>query len=234
MCCIYFTSDCLQAYQATRITLSDINEWLRLFGTIVSIILLFLGVKLINDLRLRGIDAICGFHARLRANLIILKRASYLFDNSQFNVAKNDTNYNFDKIASLSAFMWLSIKKTQENLKTEYTDHFSPSQFEEFIRCAHSITALFEESNGQIPLSKEMHRNMNELYIVLLDIKSHKENSKPFPKNSIEKSYTTELLNNPKDIIERTMTFDKLIDDIVDDIDKKTERLLKKLWKKLR
>lgn len=81
-------------------------EFLRFAGSVFAVILLGFGLKYIHALELRSVDAICGFYAILKMNLLNLKRSL----KSPRGVTDS---------AAASAFMWLSQSRACSNYLIE-------------------------------------------------------------------------------------------------------------------
>jgi len=232
--------------------ISEIEGVIKLLTSIVTLGLLIFGAKMISDLKLRGVDAICGFHARLKVGLKDLKRAACKDkgivmeqneddseDDSEDETGaaverKDDTaagSETEDEIAAASsAFMHLSSgNKTISYLTGKYTNCFSESEFQAFFECVKSINKFFLDTNGQVPLSKKMYDDLGRFNQIISDVIADKEQGKPFPKNP-DSPEDGELLNTCADIKEKSDDFCNLIDSIIEEIDVGTKRLLKGLW----
>ena len=115
-----------------------------LISSIISFCILFVGAMIINELRLRGVDAICGFHARLKANLKKLKKTASLSDGVDFSAEK-------------SVFLYFSQQYIREMLEKRNSSYFVGDKDRLFIPLIESTIELFTKSDGQVPLSKKMY-----------------------------------------------------------------------------
>ena len=215
--------------------LSEYNEWLKFFSSLIALFIILWGIKLVNDLRLRGVDAICGFHAKLKVNLKILKKKSHI----DCDISKNDCDELIEyKTAAASVFLCLSTDKTNRDLRTEIDKltksvvvYYGENDLKKFMFYVLSTINLLKDSTGQIPLSKKMYDDLDTLSMTLLDIIENQERYTPLPKDyTMPRGY---LLDSHRDVVDKCKDFDTLIDDIIEEIDTKTERLLMPLWKRL-
>jgi len=183
---------------------------------VISVVILILGMEIINQLRLRGLDAACGFHARLKVNLTTLKRAARKYNSGGAHPKAHE-----------SAFLWLLKAGQLRSLLTSNPNHFDKQLYDyEFIGCVKSLCNLFIDSSGQIPLSKKMSTDLDKLYLLLSDIL--------FCNGNHQFQFNGTYLTSDIDIEDVHKGFDDLVEDIVKEIDKKTEQLLGKLWDSLR
>ena len=162
--------------------------------------------ELRKELRLKGFDSICGFHAKLKSNLKTLIRYCSVY-------AKETIT--FDEIHQ-TAFLWFAIGNNR-NILLKRENPFDGDLFFKFKEHAGKTIDLFNTSDGQLPLSADMLTLFETLYSSLEDIVSYSE---------INNTNTLGLL----DIPEHHNKFILNINEIIDEIDKKTPEMLKNFW----
>ena len=177
-----------------------------LFSSSIGLVALIIGVKIINDLRMKGLDSACGFHARLSAQLKCLQTAVWVPGAEQKSV--------LCYCADVSA-------------RTDGKGGKIP-EYVRFIDRVKRVNSLFEESAEQIPLSEKMFKSMDELQITLLDMIEADVNNLPlsFDANGAPVSGSV-------DVDAKTKEFVQNINDILDEIKGKMPKLLKELWEEL-
>ena len=195
------------------------TESLKLLSGVIGLVVLIIGVRLINDLYLRGVDAICGFHAMLGAQLKRLERVAWQLGKTKKENAQPQH----------SVFMHFCNDKTKEELEK------ADRPFEDidaFISCVNDVIQIFEKSGGQVPLSPRMYDEMKRLHLTLLDIAAVSNLGISLVLDSMDPS--SSVLASPKDVSDKAKAFDKNINSILKEIDVRTEKMLKRLWRKLK
>jgi len=195
----------------------------QLIGGLLGLFAVWIGVRAITkDLKLRGVDSICGFYAKLSVKLRRLQRDGHLDD------AKNISSTN-------TVFLWMASNDTvRKNAESEETvkSHFTNDELSTFIETAKSIVEMFEKDDGQIPLSKNLRDRLIELYATLSDMIDKREHGRPFPRKSMN-GISGDLLATSVDIKDKAKEVSILINDIICEIDIKTKRLLRTFWDSL-
>ena len=189
--------------QIIRCILSNLVELSPIF-------LVILGVIAINEMHLRGLDAVCGFYARLKANLQTLEKCSY----------KGDFN-KFEETKSIFAYIIGCDKSI-----------FIDDDMVRFRESASRTITLFESSNGQVPLNKEMYKDIGDLILILNDIIFALAQNIKYTAHYQQPGENILQSNN---ILDEHKYFMDIIGNITSDIDRCSEKMFggfRGLWKK--
>ena len=210
------------------------NELLNTIYCTATLILAFVGVAALiigksigNELQLRGVDAICGYHAILRANLINLKAVT--------KTTSREVN------AQSSVFSLFCTKTLKDDLAFRENNYELEKKNSEFMPLVENLVGLFRQSQGQIPLSRRMHKYLDDMYATLIEIIYADRSNRPLKlytyvyirENHLENGkYSDDRLDSEDKVIEKSKIFNDLIDNIIREIDEKMPILLKKFWKR--
>ena len=182
------------------------SELISFCAAIVSLIVLIKGLKLIAELRKKGVEALCGFHSRLKVHLKLLKRAS--------NVTSSD-----DIPSEESVFILFcpDYERLIDGKKMYYNKRTHGKRISELSK---QILALFENSDNQIPLSNSMRVDLDLLFEYLYDFAYSME------------GYSKKIILK-ENINEQHRKFELLIDKIINEIDSMIPILLSELWEEI-
>jgi len=154
---IYSNSQCL----SNVLTVFNFTGSLFVFlASIISLIVVFRGLKVINKFEMKNFDATYNFYAKLESNLkLLLKRISL---RKKIDISNAET----------SAFIHFCMRKfffinEAIDRKKEY---FNEERLELLKKCAENTMDVFNTSDGQIPLSVDMIKNIKSLHATLLEI----------------------------------------------------------------
>ncbi|MCL2811247.1 MAG: hypothetical protein FWD25_05075 [Clostridia bacterium] len=214
------------------------TELIKLVTATIGVVALIWGVDAIRkELQLRGVDAACGFLARLTASLKNLQRTAYTPGGSKES-----------KEARHSVFISFCSEKEKKALRVgspdacfagdqkALADTDENSHWRLFEDCAQKILTLFDESCGQVPLSENMFYDFGDLYMVLQDMltcKKHKVQMYRHKLHNYPENYERIAIGSEKMVNDERLAFDKLIEGIIDEANKRTKTLLGRLWSKL-
>jgi len=208
-------------------------EIISLITALIGLITLIWGIKTIrNDLKLRSADAVCGFLAQLKAQLIILQQVAYTPGGSRkiwhsvfisfcndniiedINIPEGDKHF--------SGFINCNNKDNHDWLI--------------FRKCAKKILELFEVSNGQVPLSKTMYENLGDLQMLLIDMLKCKKYKIQMQQHKLKCSdkYNEGPVGSIESVNTEMENLDILINNIIREVDEKTQKLMNCLWKRLK
>jgi len=194
-----------------------VSDLLGVISGLLSVVLVVIGVRLIRDLRLRSVDAICDFYAKLKVLLRDSRRWSRNFEN--------------DEVApEYSVFIWLSEEDTKKTLVAK--NKFTEDRYANFVESIREIDRLFKASDGQVPLSSKLYEDLEKLNAIVLCVLAKVDHKEQFPLNALNPK-EGELLNDSAKIQAFAREFDSLIEGIIEEIDLKTKKLLGGLWKHL-
>ena len=209
-------------------------------AAVIGLIIVIKGVALINELRLRGLDSVCGFHAMLKANLLLLRSAAGIVEESNNIKCEEKISIKAEDVETIEAggsvFMWFACETPITEIKAKADEYKAPLFKEEdkkiFMSHAASTIELFKHSNGQIPLGKQLYDDLNELLITLIDISEAEKGNKSIALNPLAEAGHKGSLDTTSSVYIKAEQFNLITKRILNEIDLLTIEMLKKLWKR--
>ena len=177
-----------------------------LIAAMISLIVVTMGLRIISDLKMKGFDAVCSFHAKLKSNLMILRSKASVGGVNLCSISE----------AHISAFIWFCIPTSKKNISVGKELYFKDTNWNEFVVSANNTLNVFNASDGQIPLSSSMNDRLETLRIMLIGITSHNPSVSSF--------------NNSKQVYDEHIKFTKYIDELIIEISETTPVLLNDFW----
>ena len=223
-------------------TLNNDLTWLRtptyimnLITAVIGVAIFMLGAVCIKEIRLRGLDSVCGFHAQLKANLLILRASAGITgEPKKESHTTKPSEYDFAKEASQSVFMWFADDGTISQIKLTNIlpmTCYDNADIDEFIEQAKSTLNLFKQSSGQIPLSSKMYEYLNELFVTLLSVvNSYEKKKRPMVLYPFKEGIEIEYLDSASQVCQKAGDFNKLTYNIITETDGLTKSMLSNFW----
>ena len=180
--------------------IKDLMEIISLFinsiVAIVSVAILIWGICLMKEIKMRSFDSAFGFCSRLRVQLKHVKNS--MGEKPSNNNDQENVFYYFADITKKPP------KDSQIDLKY-------------FTNCMEELITLLTNSDGQIPLTENMDKNIDALYEKILFYSKY-----PPPANK-------QLIKT--EVVGEYEYMDKLLKDIVDEVSKERRKMLEKITK---
>ncbi|MDR0490937.1 MAG: hypothetical protein LBH28_06805 [Oscillospiraceae bacterium] len=219
---IFSAASTQSSLNATDI-INHVSAWIGVAEAVISLVVAVIswivikkGLEAIRELkkelRLKGLDAVCGFHAQLASNLKTLKQHCAVYGKESLKSGSSPENDESHK----TAFLWFADMNTRTTLLAR-NDSFEETHFTVVRKCAENTIRLFNSSDGQLPLSPNMLHKFRSLYSELERFVYYDPCS------------PTNALSAGRIVVEHKK-FISIINAIIKEIDKKTPKMLKGFW----
>ena len=208
-------------FEAERLKLT--GSIISLFAAIISLFLLVVGFRIANELKKRGLDVICSFHARLKSCLGLLVNAASInptnmneIDNTYISTVTEDNSH-------ISVYLQLCSENVRSNIINGLNGepYYGEERFKWFKEFVARTLDLFSSSNDQLPLSDRMQGLLNKLHSDIVEILSYEHE-------------THSKYGSKKEVYYRHEEFINNINAINQEIHNATHPLMSNFWNNLR
>jgi len=188
------------------------GSFLVLIASIISLIAVIRGLIIIKELEMKGFDAICSFYAKLKSNLEQLLSRVSIEKTINYSNGYASAFIKYCTPVERNIFIEKAIAKNKKCFNEE-----NWNTFKESIK---NTINIFNSSDGQIPLSKNMDKNLAVLRSSLLEIDMLNPDTCTFNSLELVRDKHENFLANIKSII--------------DEIDLITPKLMSEFWSKIK